>query len=90
MSATTFKVSDKVVCVRPFTCTASSVFSEVPEVGRVYCVRGIDTYVNSYWGFGPSAHLQFIFLVGIVGRERPVAGGEFSFSADHFRRVDSR
>jgi hypothetical protein len=85
MKTTTFKVSDKVVCIERFNCTASSVFSEVPEVGKVYCVRGIDTYENLHWGFGPSKTLQHIFLVGITGRQRPVAGGEFSFEADHFR-----
>jgi hypothetical protein len=82
-----FTVSDKVVCIRPLPCTAAAAFSSVPEVGHIYCVRGIDLYENPRWGFGPSEHTQFIFLTGIEGRQRPVAGGEFSFPSDFFKLV---
>lgn len=85
MNSVKFQVSDKVVCIRQEYATARACFDRLPEVGKVYCVRGIDSHVNPVWGFGPSPNLQHIFLVGITGEQRPVAGGEFSFPSDHFR-----
>lgn len=87
MNKVKFSVSDKVVCIRQLPCTAHSVFDHVPEVGRVYCVSGIDNYENPNWAFRASEGIQSIFLTGITGRQRPVAGGEFSFQADYFRLV---
>jgi hypothetical protein len=82
MTTQRFTVSDKVVCTRELPLTARSVFSSVPEVGKVYCVRGIDTHMEDAFG-APCG--RWLFLVGIEGIQRPVGGGEFSFNADHFR-----
>lgn len=78
----TFEVGDVVVCIDARNIIPGRIVSGTLEEGRRYTVRGMD--------FSPFCRvpgLSGVFLVEVIQAISEIAGSEYSFKAERFRKI---